>query len=207
MEIISHRGLWHTPSEHNTAAAFARSFDIGMGTETDLRDHNGEVVIAHDMPTGSPMLFEQLLQQMAGRNLTLALNIKADGLAYKVSQLLAKYNHSNYFVFDMSVPDMVKQLVAKNIVFTGISDIQPTPVLLEKSTGVWLDCFLSDWYKAAQVDDLLEQGKKVCVVSADLHKRSTDAQWQTLKMARNINSPNLLLCTDKPLEARQFFAL
>jgi hypothetical protein len=207
MEVISHRGIWHTAHEHNTQTAFARSFDAGIGTETDLRDHNGEIVVAHDMPTGSPLLFETLLQQMAGRNLTLALNIKADGMAYKINQLLAKYQHTNYFVFDMSVPDMAKQLVAKNTVFTGLSDIQPHPVLLDKSAGVWLDCFLSDWYDATQIDALLNQGKKVCIVSADLHKRSTDAQWRTIKQARGLHSDNLLLCTDKPHEARQFFAL
>ena len=50
MIIISHRGYWIQPAEKNTEEAFSRSFERGMGTETDVRDHRGELVISHDMP-------------------------------------------------------------------------------------------------------------------------------------------------------------
>ena len=205
MEILSHRGFWLNKDERNEPVAFVRSFDLGMGTETDLRDHNGEIVIAHDMPTGSPLSFSDMLRIMDGRNLTLALNIKADGLSARVKEILQEFNHTNYFVFDMSVPDLVRQLKDGMIAFTGLSDIQPHPVLMDQCRGVWLDCFKSDWYGAGVVDELLESGKRVCIVSADLHQRPTDDQWRTLKSVRNLASPDLLICTDKPLEAREFF--
>lgn len=41
MKIISHRGFWHNPSEKNTEMAFCRSFELGFGTETDVRDSLG----------------------------------------------------------------------------------------------------------------------------------------------------------------------
>ncbi len=205
MEILSHRGFWPQKDERNERIAFARSFDLGMGTETDLRDHNGEIVIAHDMPTGSPMTFAELLRVMDGRNLTLALNIKADGLSTRVKEILQEFKHTNYFVFDMSVPDLVRQLKDGMTAFTGLSDIQPHPVLADQCRGIWLDCFNSDWYGPDVVDGLLSQGKRVCIVSADLHQRPTKTQWGIIQSVKNVASPDLLLCTDKPLEAKAYF--
>ena len=75
------------------------------------------------MPQGNEITFEELLQIMDGRNLPLALNIKADGMANEILRLLKQYNHTNYFTFDMSIPDMVVQLKTELTVFTGLSDI------------------------------------------------------------------------------------
>ena len=91
MEILSHRGVWQSQVEKNQEVAFSRSFDLGFGCETDLRDSGGEVVVSHDMPTGKEISFEKLLQIMDGRNLPLALNIKADGLAENIAQLKLSY--------------------------------------------------------------------------------------------------------------------
>ncbi len=205
MIILSHRGYWKTPIEKNQKIAFQRSFDSGFGTETDLRDVGGKIVISHDMPKGNEISFEEVLQIMKGRNLPLALNIKADGLADIILELLAKYNHTNYFNFDMSIPDMVFQMKKNAVVFTGLSDILPTPVLLDKAAGVWLDYFNSDWYDAKTIDDLIDRGKSVCVVSAELHKRDTDAQWAIIKNCKNFNSQNLMICTDYPEKAKEHF--
>lgn len=205
MIILSHRGLWKTPNERNTRAAFVHSFDAGFGTETDLRDIAGKIVISHDMPTGNEITFEEVLQIMDGRNLPLALNIKADGQSVKIQELLAKYNHTNYFTFDMSVPDMVVQMDAGLKVFTGFSDILPTPVLLDRASGVWLDSFYSDWWDDSDIQNLINKNKSVCIVSSDLHKRDTSFQWENVKKLRALESKNLMLCTDKPLEAKGYF--
>ncbi|AJY45240.1 phosphodiesterase [Martelella endophytica] len=205
MEILSHRGLWETPEEKNAEIAFRRSFDLGFGTETDLRDHNGEIVIAHDMPSGNEIAFSHVLEIMAGRNLTLALNIKADGLSARVKDILAAYGHTNYFVFDMSVPDLVRQIADGMTAFTGLSDIQPNPPLLADCQGVWLDCFRSDWFGPGLIDGLIDEGKRVCVVSADLHKRDVEQQWSIIKLAKRLSSPALMLCTDVPQRAATYF--
>ncbi len=205
MQILSHRGLWHTPEERNTKEAFIRSFSSGFGTETDLRDICGKIVISHDMPKGNEMSFEEVLQIMDGRNLPLALNIKADGQGKAIKALLSKYNHTNYFTFDMSVPDMVVQLNAGLKVFTGKSDIMPTPVLAENAAGIWLDSFYSDWFSAAEIDEIITSGKKVCIVSADLHKRENSNQWEIIRQCKSVKSNDLLLCTDTPQTAKEFF--
>ncbi len=50
MNVISHRGLWAEAEESNTIAAFQRSFLAGYGTEIDVRDLDGTLVVSHDPP-------------------------------------------------------------------------------------------------------------------------------------------------------------
>ena len=105
MRIISHRGFWKTPSEKNTVVAFQRSFDLGFGLETDLRDHMGQLVISHDIVNNGEISFSNLLSLSEKYKLLLALNIKSDGLAKLVSKAMIGYDRKNWFVFDMSIPD------------------------------------------------------------------------------------------------------
>ena len=58
MEILSHRGYWKNEGEKNTKIAFERSFQLGFGTETDIRDYKGELVISHDIADSSCMKLE-----------------------------------------------------------------------------------------------------------------------------------------------------
>lgn len=146
IKILAHRGFFKSEKEKNTKTAFERAFDNNFGIETDLRDIKGKIVISHDMPKGDEMTFEELLILLDGRNLPLALNIKADGMAKEIKRLLDKYKHNNYFTFDMSIPEMIVQLKMGLNVFTGLSDINKHPVLKEQSKGIWLDSFINDWF-------------------------------------------------------------
>jgi hypothetical protein len=47
MRILSHRGFWLSPQRRTPPEAFDRSFRSGFERETDIRDHDGRVVIAH----------------------------------------------------------------------------------------------------------------------------------------------------------------
>ena len=200
IEIIAHRGWWKAENEKNTKTAFERAFDSGFGVETDLRDIKGEIVISHNMPQGNEMSFEDILKLLDGRALTLALNIKADGMADEIKRLLEKYKVLKYFTFDMSIPEMVYQHKTGLNVFTGFSDIVPEPVMYEQAKGVWLDCFKSDWFGEAEIQNIINQGKKVCIVSPDLHKREYKSVWKKYK-----NMNGIMLCTDYPQEAEEYF--
>lgn len=171
MIVLSHRGHWHTHTEKNTKAAFRRSFDQQFGTETDIRDLAGELVISHDMPLGGELTINDFLALTAGRQLPLAINIKADGLASKLAQAMESYSPKHWFVFDMSIPDLKAHLQAGNPVFTRMSELEREPVALNEAVGVWLDSFDRDWFGAETITDLLHRGKRVCVVSPELHGR------------------------------------
>lgn len=200
MKILSHRGYWHTAAEKNTETAFRRSFTLGFGTETDLRDRLGEIVISHDMPLGNEMPLQEFLTLVKAPDLPLAMNIKADGLVKPVQEAMERSGHRNWFVFDMSVPDMLHYLRAGVPVFTRLSEYEPAPAALEASAGVWLDGFHGRWWQADQLARLLDAGKRVCVVSPELHGRQPDADWEALLPLAG--HENLMLCTDLPERAQ-----
>ncbi|WP_116828503.1 phosphodiesterase [Pseudomonas syringae] len=203
MQIISHRGYWLQKPERNLPEAFHRSFDLGFGTETDVRDVAGQLVISHDMPAGGELTLNGLLDIMAGRNLPLAINIKADGLAQALAATFARYGHTNWFAFDMAVPDMRSYLNANLITYTRLSDVEPSPAWLEQAAGVWLDGFEGEWFSNQVIGDLLSLGKRICVVSPELHGRGHGALWQQLLELRS--QDRLMLCTDFPADAATFF--
>lgn len=203
MKILSHRGYWKKPSEKNSITAFIRSFDLNFGTETDLRDQNGEIVISHDISKGKSLLFSDFLKILDGRPLTLALNIKADGLAQKLKQIMQENPNINGFVFDMSIPDMKSYLDLGMSVFTRVSDVEQTPIWLERSDGVWLDAFYRDWYDIETIHKLLTTGKQVCIVSPELHNRDHSEVWNMLYPLRGCSE--FMLCTDFPEKAQSFF--
>ena len=208
MKILSHRGYWLDCSERNQSIAFYRSFELDFGTETDLRDQGGEVVISHDIPTGNEITFSQALQiyrKYSEGDLPLALNIKADGLAGLVKRALTGMPGLDAFTFDMSVPDMRSYFEAGIPVFTRMSEVERQPAWLERSAGIWLDSFGPTWFGGQLVEQLLASGKRVCVVSSELHQREPQELWTMLAPYATVS--NLLLCTDKPECARKFFKL
>ena len=208
MRILSHRGFWLAPAEKNTTAAFERSFVQGFGTETDLRDLDGSLVISHDPPQRGALLVETVLLQhrKIDPTLPLALNIKADGLQAMVADLLTRLEVQRAFVFDMSIPDMLGWHRAGVPVYTRMSDIEPEPLMIDRAAGVWLDAFNSDWWDAATISRLLDAGLDVCVVSPDLHRRDYRAAWEKLAViAGQVDQDRLMLCTDFPQDAKEFF--
>ncbi|KKJ94250.1 phosphodiesterase [Stutzerimonas stutzeri] len=203
MEIISHRGYWLELHERNQPVAFHRSFDLGYGAETDVRDCGGRLVISHDMPTGNEMTLDDLLDIMNGRNLPLAINIKADGLATALAAKFDERGHTNWFVFDMAVPDMRSYFSEGIRTYTRLSDVEPLPAWLDIAEGIWLDHFSPGQIPNSDIAKHLDQGKKVCVVSPELHGRDVEAAWESLRLLNPL--PGLMLCTDKPMQADEFF--
>jgi hypothetical protein len=219
--IIAHRGWWLNPTEKNTPQAFIKALEAGFGIETDIRDLNGTLVIAHDMPTleQQPLTvaqFFELYNQYAPKHPTppmLALNIKCDGLAKPLAQLLQQFNIQRYFVFDMSIPDTLHYIREGFTTFTRWSDIEPEPLLLNDCAGIWIDAFYSDWVsfplKHAKLSSEAFMQQPLCLVSPELHKRpsykTTWQQWQQQLVIAKLTTDNVLLCTDFPMEAFTFF--
>lgn len=207
MIILSHRGCWQRPQEKNSLSAFERSFSLAFGTETDLRDRNGELVISHD-PANKDALDANLFflaYAKYDKDLMLALNIKSDGLQKLLLDVLSRHQIKNYFVFDMSVPDMISYINSGLKVFTRQSEYELNPSLYENVQGVWMDCFHDEWFDENTIAAHIKSGKKVCIVSPELHKRTYGAFWAKLKQMSVAGSSDLMLCTDHPEEAERYF--
>lgn len=140
-----------------------------------------------------------------GEPLPLAINVKSDGLATLIRKEMTVHGIADWFVFDMSIPDMRWHLKEGNPVFTRMSEVEREPVWLDIAQGVWLDAFEGQWYDVQLLIDLLNMGKRVCVVSPDLHRRPYLPYWAWLKEHGLHLHDAMLLCTDHPDDARSYF--
>ena len=210
MIILSHRGYWEKKAEKNSQIAFERSFSLGFGTETDIRDYRGELVIAHEIADESSISLKKFFEIYNNhRNkLPLALNVKADGLQMKLKELLQQYNIENYFVFDMSVPDALGYLKTKFKCFTRQSEYEKSPSYYNKADGLWLDEFEKHWITKETIEyHHIKNKKKICIVSPELHKRTYKKEWQHYKeIKKKMGIDSLMLCTDYPDMAKDFFS-
>lgn len=205
MKILSHRGFWRSAEEKNTLSAFEFSRDNGFGTETDVRDLNGRLVISHDIPNQDALDLYSFLEVFAGTDLPVALNIKADGLSSALEKAVSEYDLKNAFVFDMSVPDMRSYFKTTLRVFGRFSEVEPVVAWVDSCEGIWLDAFESTWYTSDDIKKLLDLKKHVCIVSPELHSREYESVWQDLKGLNTYE--NLMLCTDHPDKASVFFGV
>jgi hypothetical protein len=207
MQLISHRGYWHQTHEKNKKIAFERSFSSGFGTETDLRDYSGQIVISHDIADGNAISLNEFFSifNRYDKGLPLALNVKADGLQQKLKVALREHEIENYFVFDMSVPDTIGYIDAGINIFSRQSEYEPKPAFYNECKGVWLDSFKSIWYKNDLILSHINNDKQVAIVSSELHRRNHLSLWQQLKADGLYQSDQLILCTDIPGQAVDFF--
>ena len=212
MIILAHRGVWQQKQEQNSFESFRQSRAMGVGIETDLRWRDGKIILMHDAHSDAACVtLEELLAlyEGAGPECTLALNIKEDGLQPYVKALLARYHCEHYFVFDMSLPDMLGYLKHDIHAYTRSSEYEPSPLLLERCKGIWADAFENDIEDAGALQTLLAPGKSVAFVSPELHKRPHEAFWSILRetytQLSHEDRNRMLLCTDFPAQAKAFF--
>lgn len=206
MNILAHRGWWQDKDERNSLRAIERALAAGYGVETDIRDCAGAIVVSHDPPRGGEATLEALLEvadRHAGSGM-LALNVKADGLQSMLEPLVR--DRRDYFLFDMSVPDLRTSLRRGLTCFTRQSDIETQAVLLDEAAGVWLDGFGPSAPNVASAASLVDAGKCVAFVSPELHGRNPDRYWSDLRDTGLHQSPLTMLCTDHPDRAAKYFA-
>jgi|SaaInl4_200m_RNA_FD_contig_21_1187251_length_735_multi_8_in_0_out_0_2 glycerophosphoryl diester phosphodiesterase len=208
MIVLSHRGYWKVVNEKNKSLAFQRSFSLGYGTETDIRDYKGELVISHDIADENSLSVKEMfdIYNKYDNSLPLALNIKADGLQLKLKDLISKYNITNYFVFDMSVPDGLQYLKQNIKSFTRESEYEKIASFYDDACGVWLDEFQGHWIEKEVIRKHINNNKQICIVSPDLHKRDYKKEWQHYNdIEKELGINNLMICTDYPEHAKEFF--
>ena len=208
MKILAHRGYWNTAIEGNSSKALRTALEKGYGIESDVRDYMGRMVISHNIADAMCQNAEEVFGWLHEYDdeLCFAINIKADGLKEILKVYLCKYNIRNYFLFDMSVPQMVEFRELGLRYFTRQSEVEPYPYMYKNAAGVWVDGFWStDWITEKMLVDHVDAGKEVCLVSPDLHgDKQYKNFWRKIKQY-NLDDAKILLCTDHPDEAKEYF--
>ena len=207
MELLAHRGYWSNGIPGNSPEALKRALECGYGIESDVRDYDGTLVISHYVAEKGCQPTEEVFRWLAEHQdkRCFAINIKADGLGELLLDQLKSDRITNYFTFDMSVPQMIEYRDLGITYFTRQSEVEPEPILYQEAAGVWVDGFFGEsWIIPALLQKHIDCGKRVCVISPELHGRAYLDFWDRLK-AFPIDFSKLLLCTDHPDEAGRIF--
>jgi len=212
--VLAHRGLWiERPHAKNSLAAIEEAVIEGFGIETDIRDHDGELVIEHDLPLAQ----KKQLSVRTVLNLlkiytqsTAAFNVKSDGLQQLFCSELERFapGYDAFFLFDWSLPDGVQWKKMDVSMFSRLSEFEPEPQLLSACKGVWIDAFLEDFNDFPRLTDSGFTNKKLCFVSPELHSRDHLCFWYKLKKwieTNHCRKDEIYLCTDFPEHAYDFF--
>lgn len=208
MDIIAHRGIWYKTEEKNSFNAIREAIDNVFGVEIDIRDYCGNLVVSHDIADESCVSLAKVFQYYNEVNSTvqLALNIKADGIQKLLISLLNHYKISNYFLFDMSIPELVVNEKEKLNFYTRHSDIESECVLYDKAAGIWLDSFYDEhWLKKDIIKQHIFNNKPVCIISPEIHGYDYMDTWNIIRSFKNEKYDMITLCTDIPDKAKEFF--
>ena len=146
-----------------------RDIPYEWGVEIDLRDSGNEIVLQHDPFITNATNFECWLKHY--NHSLIILNIKSEGIEYRVLELLKRYNITSYFFLDSSIP-MINKLINKgeNNIAIRYSEYEPLE-FIDKFRGkckwLWVDCFT----KYPELNNSIMNQYQVCLVSPTLQGR------------------------------------
>lgn len=189
--IYAHRGIWDSSSEMNSKRAIDAAKAGGFSIETDIRDFSQTIVISHD-----PVVCENrlTLNQVLDSQYSFALNIKSDGLLKLLEPFHDLIKNSNSFLFDGSIPEMIKYKNSGLPYALRLSEYEKT--LSWNADVIWVDGFHSDWWLDSPSIEVILQTKKVVLVSPEIHGRDYRRTWDWILEKRNLGHENLCICTD-----------
>ena len=187
------------------------SVPIENGIELDVRYHNDDLILHHDAfghHATNHEKFEDLLQHWQHKG-TMILNIKTEGIEMQCINLMRKYQISNWFFLDLSMPYFViysnkakngeiKGFSPKNLA-VRYSEFEPIEYAFSfagKAGWVWVDCFTHLPLDSKIVEKLHACGFKICLVSPELQKHPFEkiAEFKGQISGLQIEA----VCTKKP---------
>ena len=210
--LLAHRGCWDDRIAKNSKDSFKKAFEYGFGIETDIREGiQNDLIVSHDpnfyVSGKSEISVDWLLEEAKQYNekSCLALNIKCDGILPLLFEKITRCGIVNYFVFDMSVPDLVSSLRYPINRFYRLSKYEPfSDAIFTLCDGVWVDTYDDSFPSKRDMTDILSTNKKVAIVSPELHSRPHAEFWKNL-LSLEIGA-KCYLCTDFPSQASQLFS-
>lgn len=181
------------------------------GVELDIRYHENELVLHHDPfhhHENMPQKFEGFLKAW-NHSGPMILNVKTEGVERRCIDLMTRYNISNWFFLDLSMPYFaiyaelaankeIEGFGAKNLA-VRFSEREPIEYALsfsQKAAWVWVDCFTRLPLDGVAYDRLKAAGYKICLVSPELQKHSME---KIQDFREQLNGMDIdAICTKRP---------
>lgn len=173
---------------------------LDCGVEMDVRSIGSKLIVQHDpYDDGEPL--ENWLQYY--KHGTLVVNIKEEGLEFRVRNILEDRGIKNYFFLDQSFPFIYKVTSnGDNRCAIRVSDLESAQTALNMSSRVnwiWLDFFETFNVDFLNLKKMQLKGCKICMVSPELHDIEFKSQVKILR--RKINQHSFepdAVCTKFP---------
>ena len=191
--IYAHRGIWENATHQNSPKAFELARNQGFGVETDFRSINLELAFSHD-----PMHWDKpvMAKNVNFQGVAVALNIKEDGLADLFTEFLQVNANSYSFIFDGSIPEMLKIREAGLPHALRLSEYETE--LPWKTDFLWVDGFNSEWWIDSPSVGKLLSSHFLVFVSPELHGRSHQKAWSYFENLTKNGVNKFGVCTDFP---------
>ena len=159
------------------------------GVEFDLHSHNDKLVVVHDAFSDGIKL-EKFLEFVNGR--FMAVNIKEEGIEKKVLDTLKIMNYSDFFLFDVSFPQIIRFAgeYSKNIALR-LSQYEKLDleVCRKYASYLWVDTFDGTfWLDEELLIYLKKLSYKLCFVSPELHRPPLGNKEKFLEDLQKIKS-------------------
>ena len=220
--ILVHRANLKGPRSviENSLAACADALAAGFGLETDLRrDASGAFYISHDpqprTPVNSLEAYTKLFRQYPAAEL--AINVKELGYEPALIELMRSGDlgaRSFYFDFELLEPKSPGAAQRKIKSLPGGAAVRLASRLSDRGEPlaqclaipaevVWGDEFDTLWLTEADARAVRAAGRLLYMISPEIHGfdlATMRRRWADFK-AWGIDG----LCTDFPIEAREFF--
>lgn len=167
-----------------------------FGVEIDLRSEGADIILNHDPFMKGPNL-ETFLEYYSHNGLI--LNCKAEGMEQRILKSLEKFNISNFFFLDLSIPFLIKthQSGCNNIA-VRFSEYEPKEFVEKfknKCDWVWIDSFSGKYFNSSDLK-YLSNFFKICLMSPELRGFNSSI-IKTLKVKyQNIKIDSV--CTKTP---------
>lgn len=182
----------------NTPEALAET-PRDLGVEMDIHAFGTELVVHHD-PFTQGVNFQEWLDAYDHR--FVVLNVKEEGVEDLVLECMRERKIEDFFVLDLSLPAFVRVTGAgETRVAVRISEYEPVEAALlfeGRAQWAWIDSFRSFNLSDQGYEALKKAGFKLCLVSPELQRRSTD---EVAAMRQHMSGKKIVMdavCTKRP---------
>ena len=187
MQLIAHRKntieeLEATPKEY--------------GIEMDIRSFGNRLVVHHD-PFVDAVDFEEWIKHYNHK--TLILNVKEEGIEYRVKNIVETRGIKDYFFLDLSFPYLIKMINTGEkrvaVRFSEYESIETVMLLSGRVDWVWVDCF-TKMPLSTTIYQEISQHFNLCLVSPELQGRALSeiSVFKQLLKNKKIDA----VCTKRP---------
>jgi len=144
---------------------------LKYGVEIDVRSSNNRLFLNHE-PYNTGVSLDSFLKKF--NHSFLVVNIKEEGIEFKVLEKLKKNKIKNFFLLDVTIPQILKIIKRKKekkiaIRISKYENLEGAMKLANKIDWVWVDTFEGKLpITFNQMKKLRNKKLKVCLVSPEL---------------------------------------